>query len=140
MKLISNSGYKVAPSFTDFTQESDVYVKNSKPYVDMRNPKTGTLRTVRAYTEAEWLRQYDKEKATKPVATPDSLKIARGFRWGPIMCISTSDEDWLSRTKECRFATDVGWYVASDEDLPADHPADLKRSLLTWDQFKEKYL
>lgn len=139
MKPLSELGYKVAPSFAGFAQESEVYVKNKKPYIDMRNPKTGTLRTVRAYLPQEWERQYGtKEKVSN--ATPDSLKIARGFRWGPIMLIKTSDEDWLSRTPECRYATDVGWYIASDENLPFDHPQDLKRDLLTWDKFKEGYL
>lgn len=141
MKPISDLGYKVAPSFAEFAQESEVYVKNKKPYVDMRNPKTGTLRSVRAYLPQEWARQYGDKSAPAPSnATPDSLKIARGFRWGPIMLIKTSDKQWLSRTPECRYATDIGWYIASDENLPSDHPQDLKRDLLTWDKFKEKYL
>lgn len=142
MKLISDLGYKVAPSFINFNQESDVYVKNKKPYVDMRNPSTGTLRSVRVYTSQEWQRQYGKKDTPteKLVTDLEVLKKARGFRWGPIMLISTVDERWLSDTKECRYATDVGWYIASDEDLPADYPKDLKRDLLTWDKFKEKYL
>ena len=142
MKPISDLGYKVAPSFINFNQESDVYVKNKKPYVDMRNPYKGTLRSVRVYTSQEWQRQYGKKDTPteKLVTDLEVLKKARGFRWGPIMLISTVDERWLSDTKECRYATDVGWYIASDEDLPADYPKDLKRDLLTWDKFKEKYL
>lgn len=142
MKLISDLGYKVAPSFTNFNQESEVYVKNKKPYVDMRNPSTGTLRSVRVYTPNEWQRQYGKKDApaAKPATDLEVLKKARGFRWGPIMLIDTADQQWLSNTKECRYATDVGWYIASDEDLPLDHPKDLKRDLLTWDKFKEKYI
>lgn len=142
MKPISDLGYKVAPSFTNFNQESDVYIKNKKPYVDMRNPSTGTLRSVRVYTDHEWQRQYGKKDMLieKPTTDLEVLKKARGFRWGPIMLISTADERWLSDTKECRYATDIGWYIASDEDLPVDYPKDLKRELLSWDKFKEEHL
>lgn len=140
MNTIKDLGYKVAPSFANFIQESEVYVKNKKPYVDMRNPSTGTLRSVRAYTSQEWQRQYGNKTSVSipPEEKLESLKKARGFRWGPIMLVSTADERWLSATKECRYATDVGWYIASDEDLPFDHPTDLKRTLLTWEKFKEQ--
>ena len=49
---------KVAPSFTDYIKVSDIYDKNGKKYIDVKNPRTGNVRRVRAYTDYEWEKAY----------------------------------------------------------------------------------
>ena len=34
---------KVAPSFTDFIRVSEIYNKNGRTYIDVKNPKTGNV-------------------------------------------------------------------------------------------------
>jgi len=57
----------VAPSFQSMTVVSEVYNKDGKEYIDVRNEKTGTVRHVRWYTEREYNRLYNKSKANEPV-------------------------------------------------------------------------
>ena len=54
----------VAPSFQTMTVVSEVYTKNGKEYIDVKNEKTGTVRSVRWYSEKEYQRTYGK---THPV-------------------------------------------------------------------------
>lgn len=51
----------VAPSFKDFPIVKEQYVKGGKYYVDVKNPKTGTVRSVRWYTDAEFAKNYGKK-------------------------------------------------------------------------------
>ena len=130
--------YRVAPSFENFELVREAYTKNNKLYCDVRNPRTGTVRSVRIYTDREYAKAYPHKVNWD---RPDSLKIPRGFAEGPITLLRTKDEDWLRRNKECRYATDVGWYIVSTEKLPEDPaPADLKINSLSWEEFKTKYI
>lgn len=127
--------YKVAPSFKNFELVREPYTKNNKLYCDVRNPGTGTVRSVRVYSDREYAKAYPKEKEVNNL---DSLKKARGFEKGDITLIKTKDKDWLSRNIECRYATDIGWYIVSTESLPQDPaPADLKVTTLSWEDFKQ---
>lgn len=130
--------YNIAPSFKNFELVRDPYVKNNKQYCDVQNPGTGTIRSVRVYTDREFGKAYPNQ-ANAP--NPDSLKKARGFEKGPILLIKTKDEEWLSRNVECRYATDVGWYIVSTESLPSGPtPIDLKITSLSWNEFKARYI
>lgn len=129
-----------APSFQDFPRESEPYIKNGKQYVDVRNPKTGTLRSVRLYTEKEYKKAYPNVKVSaeldKKIKSDDleSLKKARGFSAGPITLVSTADEKFLSKSN-ARYATDVGWYIVSTEKVPTEVPDDWKEKIYTWEMF-----
>ena len=72
---------KVAPSFTDYIKVSDIYDKNGKKYIDVRNPRTGNVRSVRAYTDYEWEKAYGAQ--LKEIQDTDELlaqKIKKGFK------------------------------------------------------------
>ena len=129
-----------APSFQDFPRESERYIKNGKQYVDVRNPKTGTLRSVRLYTEKEYKKAYPNVKVSAELDKKmksdelEILKKARGFSAGPITLVSTADEKFLSKSN-ARYATDIGWYIVSTEKVPTEVPADWKEKVYTWEMF-----
>ena len=122
----------VAPSFQSMKLVSDVYFKNGKHYVDVQNEKTGTVRAVRWYTDAEYAKNYGKKLSTDDGF--DGLKHARGFDNGPILVIRgnrANDEEWL-RDSIARYAVGIGWYIVSTDTLPEDAPKHFKYLLLGW--------
>ena len=121
-----------APSFCNYKViTSTPFVKNGKSYITVEHPKTGNRRDVRWYTDAEYAKLYN-------VKAEINLKKARGFSNGPILLIRNakpSDTEWLYKSN-ARYATDVGWYIVSTEELPADAPKHFKYFILTWDEFQ----
>ena len=129
----------VAPSFQAMAIVSEVYLKNGKQYIDVHNEKTGTVRSVRWYSDTEYTRQYGKTAGNKSqdevLAT--SLKKARGFINGPITLIRNTkptDETWLYDSK-ARYAVDTDWYFISGEPVPAGAPAHFRYMALSWEEF-----
>ena len=139
--------YYVAPSFETFEKQGEPYDKGGKLYTKAKNPKTETVREIRLYTLTEYNKAYAKKKVKVKKDSDeylDGLKIARGFKFGPIELVWTKDEEWLRRNPNCWYATDIGWYVPStraicDEGFDEPLPKDLKRDLLSWQEFLEKY-
>lgn len=129
----------VAPSFQSMTIMSEVYQKNNKAYIDVKNEKTGTVRSVRWYTEAEYAKAYGRAAAnkSKEINGFAGLKVCRGFARGPILLIRNTkpaDEQWLGASV-ARYATDVGWYVTSTDSFPVVHPGHFRFLLLEWEEF-----
>lgn len=125
----------VAPSFKDFPIVKEQYVKGGKYYVDVKNPKTGTVRSVRWYTDAEFAKNYGKKLEDKGW---DGLKHARGFDKGPILVIRgarSTDEEWLKHSCT-RYAVGIGWHIVSTDTFPEDAPKHLKYLILGWDEFR----
>lgn len=142
----------VAPSFQKFEQVKEPYRKNGKMYTDVRNPFTGTVRSVRHYTSQEYSKLYGPKTEKKAPGTgmdaawefyytPEGnhgLKQAMGFSKGPILVIrdnKSKDEDWLRRSV-ARYSQGIGWYIASEDALPTSVPANFKFLLLSWDEYK----
>lgn len=143
----------VAPSFQSFEIISEVFDKNGRKYIRVKNPKTSSERDVRWYSESEYAKAYgDKETKTPGEGTDaawefywskegyPNLKHARGFDNGPILVIrgirSRSDEEYL-KSSVARYAVGIGWYIASTDSLPLSFPKHFKYLLLTWDEFKD---
>lgn len=134
----------VAPSFKDFPIIGEIFIKNGRKYVKVKNPTTGKVREVRWYTDTE-LAKLTKKKASESV-TPDGrkrfkgLKHARGFDNGPILIIrglkSVADEKWCKQSC-ARFAVGMGWYIISTDTFPDDAPDHFKYLLLSWDEFRD---
>ena len=130
----------VAPSFQSMTVVSDIYLKNGKQYIDVRNPGTGNVRSVRWYSDTEYTRQYGKTAPnnSQNEVLANSLKKARGFTEGPIILIrntKSTDETWLCDSK-ARYAVDTGWYfISGDSDIPSDYPKHLCFMYLSWEEF-----
>lgn len=125
----------VAPSFSNFTLVSTTYIKNGKTYVDVKNPKTEAVRSVRWYSDAEYAKAYGKKVASSDFGTKN-LKQVRGFEAGPILVIRNSkpeDEEWLCKSP-ARYAVGIGWYIVSTETLPEDAPKHFKYLLLGWQE------
>lgn len=128
----------VAPSFKDFPIVKEQYTKNGKYYVDVKNPKTGTIRSVRWYTDAEFTKNYGKKFEEGEDKGWDGLKHARGFDKGPILVIRgarSTDEEWL-KSSCARYAVGIGWHIVSTDTFPADAPKHLKYLLLGWNEFR----
>ncbi len=129
----------VAPSFKDFTRLSDPFIKGTKYYIKVKNPKTGTEREVRWYSDSEYAKAYGKKLLGDNIDKGfDGLKHARGFDNGPILVIrnnKASDEEWL-KSSCARYAVGIGWYIISTETFPDDAPKHLKYLLLSWEEFR----
>lgn len=128
----------VAPSFKDFSIVKEQYIKNGKQYVDVKNPRTGTIRSVRWYTEVEFAKNYGKKLEENEDKGWNNLKHTRGFDKGPILVIRgtlSTDEGWL-KTSCARYAVGIGWHIISTDTFPVDAPAHFKYLLLSWDEFK----
>lgn len=122
----------VAKSYENFTRLSEPYEENGKMYIQLQNPKTGTIR------KARW---YEETKAKKVNDGNPNLKKVRGFSKGPILVIRnikhSYEEQWC-RDSDARYAVGIGWHFVSEDSLPLDLPKSLKYVLLTWDEFKGK--
>lgn len=126
----------VAPSFQTMKIVGETYTKNGKQYVDVKNKKTGNIRSVRWYSDTEYAKNYGKK-------LPDdnanwNMKHARGFDNGPILVIRnirSTDEEWLKHSC-ARYAVGIGWYIVSTETFPNDAPSHFKYLILGWDEFK----
>lgn len=128
----------VAPSFQSMPIVKEIYFKNGKNYVDVKNEKTGTIRSVRWYSDIEYAKAYGK-KLIDTTKKYGGLKHARGFDNGYILVIRNNrqeDEEWLKKSI-ARYAVGTGWYIVSTEKFPDDAPKHLKYLILRWEEFRQ---
>lgn len=132
-----------APSFQAMTILTETpYLKNGKRYVDVKNEKTGTIRSCRWYSQEEYNKAYGKKDKNSSFGKyrENGLQTARGFKDGPILLIrndSPKDKQWLEDSV-ARYAVDFGWYIASTDRLPADAPSNFKYLLLSWNEIRDQ--
>lgn len=110
----------VAKSFKTFEQLCEPYLSSGRMYTQVRNPKTGTVRTVRWYTEQEYIKMYPEEK-TEIVTFRKNQKTVLGFEKGYITIFKGKIEENLPFFEEnevFRYARFWGWYVISTEEVP----------------------
>ncbi len=127
----------VAPSFKDFSIVKEQYIKNGKYYVDVKNPHTGNVRSVRWYSDTEYAKNYGKKLSDDNANW--NMKHARGFDKGPILVIRgirSTDEKWLKHSC-ARYAIGIGWHIVSTDIFPEDAPKHFKYLVLGWDEFKD---
>jgi hypothetical protein len=125
----------VAPSFQQFEQLGEPYQVSGKMYVRVRNPKTGTERQVRWYTEAEYTRAYSTAQVEPKAKEYTCQKHALGFDNGYILLFKgdiEGNEEWLRREVRCRYTRLWGWFIPSDVETPAI-PAGLTTVRLDWE-------
>ena len=127
----------VAPSFQSFEMLTEPYEVSGKMYVRVRNPKTGTERQVRWYTDKQYAKSYSTPKET--VTTQDAFykpqKEVLGFTKGYITIFkgdTYAHIDWF-RASIARYARWWGWYIISTEEIPVDLPDGLEPIQLPWD-------
>lgn len=128
----------VAKSFQEFEMLSDPYIVSGKHYVRVRNPKTGTERQVRWYSDREFEKLYPEIKPAA-VQVQDSFyrpqKDVLGFTNGYITIFkgdTYTHIDWF-RASIARYARMWGWYIVSTEEVPADLPNGVEPIRLDWE-------
>lgn len=128
----------VAKSFQSMTQVGEPYLSAGKMYVQVKNEKTGTMRQVRWYTEAEYAKMYG-EKVDKPASEFKCQKQILGFENGYITIFkgdTYANLEWFQRSI-ARYHKIWGWYIISTESIPFDLPCGLEPIELKWETVGE---
>lgn len=124
----------VAKSYTALPIEEGPYQVNGRMYCKVRQ-KTGALKQVRWYSDAEYARMYPEEKA--PAASPDrkTQRDILGFEKGYITIFkgdTYANLEWFKRSiaRYCKF---WGWYIVSTDEIPEDLPNTVTPVQLPWE-------
>lgn len=108
----------VAKSYQNYKQIGEPFEANGRMYVVVQNPKDGSDKTVRWYTEKEYNKMY--AATVQPVVEKKPwLKKSLGFEKGYITVfpeVAEDDERFLR--SNARWHGTWGWYVVSTESIP----------------------
>ena len=124
----------VAPSFQSMEFQSEPYMVNNKAYITVKNPKTGTIRQVRWYTEKEYQKAYGSIKENYQPSDGINYKKILGFDKGYITIFKNDPDvnhEWF-RQSTARYCTYWGWYFVSTDELPNDIPDGFEPIRLNW--------
>ena len=126
----------VAKSYQELEIVGDVFVSSGRQYVNVKL-KSGKLKTVRWYSDAEYRKMYPEAVAVVRSADPSSKsqKEVLGFTKGYITIFkgdTYAEVDWF-RASIARYARWWGWYIISTEEVPTDLPAGLTPVRLSWE-------
>ena len=129
----------VAKSFQALKQLGEPFLENQKMYVNVQNEKTGTVRKVRWYTEAEYAKMYG-EKVEKSASEFKCQKQILGFEKGYITIFkgdTYANLEWFQRSI-ARYCKHWGWDIVSTEALPIDLPVGIEPIELKWEMVGEE--
>ena len=122
----------VAKSYQEMNIWGEPYISSGRAYVQVEDPKTGRVRQVRWYTEAEYVKMYpDYEPMPKRTK---SQKEILGFTEGYVTIFkgdTYANLEWFQRSI-ARYCKLWGWYIISTETIPIDLPAGLEPIRLDW--------
>ena len=123
----------VAKSYENLEQVCEPYIMNGKEYVKVRM-KNGSIKQVRAYSEAEYRKYNPEVKIIKPAKSRrDILGFGeKGFIW--IFKGETYENLDFFHASPCRYARPWGWYLPSDIEMPSPLPANIEPLKLGWDE------
>ena len=126
----------VAKSYQELEIVGDVFVSSGRQYVNVKL-KSGKLKTVRWYSDAEYRKMYPEAVAVDRSADPyyKPQKEVLGFTKGYITIFkgdTYAEIDWF-RASIARYARWWGWYIISPEEVPADLPAGIEPIQLPWE-------
>ena len=128
----------VAKSYQGLETVGDVFTSSGKQYINVKL-KSGKIKSVRFYTEAEYRKMYPEEKnSAEPRLTDLETKPQKdilGFTKGYITIFKgdiEEDETWF-RNSICRYTRWWGWYVISTEEVPSDLPMGIEPIRLDWE-------
>ena len=126
----------VAKSYQSLEIVGDVFVSSGRQYVNVKM-KSGALKTVRWYSDAEYRKMYPEAVAVNRSADPyyKSQKEILGFTKGYITIFkgdTYAEIDWF-RASIARYARWWGWYIISTEEVPVDLPAGIEAIRLPWE-------
>ena len=126
----------VAKSYQELEIVGDVFVSSGRQYVNVKL-KSGKLKTVRWYSDAEYRKMYPEAVAVDRSADPyyKPQKEVLGFTKGYITIFkgdTYSEIDWF-RASIARYTRWWGWYIISTEAIPCDLPCGLEPIELKWE-------
>ena len=126
----------VAKSYQELEIVGDVFISSGRQYVNVKL-KSGKLKTVRWYTDAEYRKMYPEVVAVDRSADPYSKpqKEVLGFTKGYITIFkgdTYAEVDWF-RASIARYTRWWGWYIISTEEVPADLPEGITPIQLPWE-------
>lgn len=126
----------VAKSYQSLEIVGDVFVSSGRQYVNVKM-KSGKLKTVRWYSDAEYRKMYPEAPAVDHSADPyyKPQKEILGFTKGYITIFkgdTYAEIDWF-RLSIARYARHWGWYIISTEEVPADLPNGITPIQLPWE-------
>ena len=126
----------VAKSYQELEIVGDVFVSSGRQYVNVKL-KSGKLKTVRWYSDAEYRKMYPEVVAVARSADPfsKSQKEVLGFTKGYITIFkgdTYAEVDWF-RASIARYTRWWGWYIISTEEVPADLPEGITPIQLPWE-------
>ena len=126
----------VAKSYQELEIVGDVFISSGRQYVNVKL-KSGKLKTVRWYSDAEYRKMYPEVVAVNRSADPfsKSQKEVLGFTKGYITIFkgdTYSEIDWF-RASIARYTRWWGWYIISTEEVPADLPEGITPIQLPWE-------
>lgn len=126
----------VAKSYQSLEIVGDVFVSSGRQYVNVKL-KSGKLKTVRWYSDAEYRKMYPEAVAADRSADPyyKPQKEVLGFTKGYITIFkgdTYAEIDWF-RASIARYARWWGWYIISTEEVPADLPEGITPIQLSWE-------
>lgn len=126
----------VAKSYQNLEIVGDVFVSSGRQYVNVKM-KSGALKTVRWYSDAEYRKMYPEAAAVDHSKDPywKPQKEVLGFTKGYITIFkgdTYAEIDWF-RASIARYARWWGWYIISTEEVPADLPAGITPIQLPWE-------
>ena len=129
----------VAKSFQSMKQLGEPFCEKGKMYVNVQNEKTGTVRKVRWYTEAEYAKMYG-EKVDAPTKVFKTQKQVLGFENGYVTIFkgdTYANLEWFQKSI-ARYCKWWGWYIVSTEAIPFDLPVGLEPVELKWELVGEE--
>ena len=126
----------VAKSYQSLEIVGDIFVSSGRQYVNVKM-KSGKLKTVRWYSDAEYRKMYPETLAVNRSADPyyKPQKEILGFTKGYITIFkgdTYAEIDWF-RLSIARYARHWGWYIISTEEVPADLPEGITPIQLPWE-------
>ena len=126
----------VAKSYQGMELVTEPYDVNGRMYVKVKNEKTGTVRQVRWYTEAEYKKMYPNE----PIDHSNdkfykSQKEVLGFKAGFITIFTGNTYEHKEWFKEigCTYRKFWGWGLPGDIEVPSILPEGVTPVRLEWD-------
>ena len=131
----------VAKSYQELEIVGDVFVSSGRQYVNVKL-KSGKLKTVRWYSDAEYRKMYPEAVAVDRSADPyyKPQKEVLGFTKGYITIFkgdTYAEIDWF-RASIARYTRWWGWYIISTEEVPADLPEGITPIQLSWELVGQK--
>ena len=122
----------VAKSYQNLEQVTDIYSLNGKNYVKVRM-KNGSIKQVRAYSEAEYNKYNPEVKIIQPAK---SQRYIFGFGDAGYIWIFKGDTysalDWF-KFQPTKYSRMLGWYLNSDTEMPDPLPIGVTPVKLYWD-------